>query len=94
MRSLRNELPSSDGILYVFYDFGTTQNTRYSDKATVHFPNLICLNSFILNVRTRKILKEIAHSVARENIRSGMILSETLFVRIATLGQQDNRGRA
>jgi hypothetical protein len=46
MRTLRNELPSSDGILYVFYDFETKQNTKYSDKATVHVPNLVCLQQF------------------------------------------------
>ena len=28
MQPLKNALPSSDGVLYVFYDFETTQNTR------------------------------------------------------------------
>jgi len=46
MRPLRNKLPSSDSILFVFYDFETTQDTKYSDSATVHVPNLVCLQQF------------------------------------------------
>jgi hypothetical protein len=30
----------------VCYDFETTQNSRYSDKATLHVPNLVCLQQF------------------------------------------------
>ena len=46
MQPLKNVLPSSDGVLYVFYDFETTQNTRYSEKAKVHVPNLVCIQQF------------------------------------------------
>ena len=47
MRSLKHEAPPSDGVLYVFYDFETTQNTRVSDGgATLHVPNLVCLQQF------------------------------------------------
>jgi hypothetical protein len=28
-------------VLYVFYDFETTQNKRYSDTAKFHVPNLV-----------------------------------------------------
>jgi len=35
--------PPSNGVLYVFYDFDTTQNTKFSDKATLHVPNLVCV---------------------------------------------------
>jgi len=44
MRPLKDELPS-DGckVLYVFYDFETTQNTKYSEKATLHVPDLACV---------------------------------------------------
>jgi len=42
MRPLKNWLPdASDKVLYVFYDFETTQNTQYSDKATLHVPDLV-----------------------------------------------------
>jgi hypothetical protein len=43
---LRNELPPGDKGLYIFYVFETTQNIRYSDNATVHEPNLVCLQQF------------------------------------------------
>jgi hypothetical protein len=45
---MENVLPASDRILYVFYDFETTQNSSYSDKATLHVPNLVCLQQFCL----------------------------------------------
>ena len=41
MRTLKDVLPSAvDKVLYVLYDFETTQNTRYSDKAALHVPDL------------------------------------------------------
>ena len=40
MQPLKNVLPSSDGVLYVFFDFETTQNTRYSETTKEHVPNL------------------------------------------------------
>ena len=46
MKPLSNELPRSDNVLFVFYDFETTQDTRFSDAATVHIPNLLCLQQF------------------------------------------------
>jgi len=47
MRPLKDALPdASDKVLYVFYDFDTTQNNRYSDKATVHVPDLVCVHQF------------------------------------------------
>jgi hypothetical protein len=30
----------------VFYDFETTQDTKFSDKATAHIPMLVCLQQF------------------------------------------------
>ena len=46
VRTLRNTLPASDTVLFVFYDFETTQDNEYSDSATVHVPNLVCLQQF------------------------------------------------
>jgi len=43
MKPLSNELPRSDNVLLVFYDFETTQDTKFSDAATVHIPNLVSL---------------------------------------------------
>jgi hypothetical protein len=46
VRPLKNELPASDGVLFIFYDFETTKDTRYSEKATVHVPNLVSVQQF------------------------------------------------
>ena len=47
MRPLKDALPDAcDKVLYVFYDFEVTQNTRNSDKATIHVPNFVCLQQF------------------------------------------------
>jgi hypothetical protein len=43
---LKNELPGSDDVLFVFYDFETTQDTTFSDNATEHVPILVCLQQF------------------------------------------------
>jgi hypothetical protein len=47
MQPLKNELPRSDDVLFVFYDFETTQNTKFSD-VTEHVPILVCLPRFCM----------------------------------------------
>jgi len=46
MQPLKNELPSADNVLFVFYDFETTQDTKISETARVHVPILVCLSQF------------------------------------------------
>jgi hypothetical protein len=46
MQLLKNELPRSDNVLFVFYDFETTQDTNYSENATEHIPSLVCVQQF------------------------------------------------
>jgi len=46
MATLKNELHRSDNVLFVFYDFETTQDTKFSDSATLHVHNLVCLQQF------------------------------------------------
>jgi hypothetical protein len=46
MKPLKNELPRSDDVLFLYYDFETTQYTKFSDKANVHIPMLVCLQQF------------------------------------------------
>jgi hypothetical protein len=46
MMLLKNKLLPGDKVLFIFYDFEATQNTRYSEKAIVHEPNLVCLQQF------------------------------------------------
>ena len=38
--------PASVTVLYVFYDFETTQNTEYTAAAKLHVPNLVCVQQF------------------------------------------------
>jgi hypothetical protein len=42
MQPLKNVLPRSDDVLFVFYHFETTQEARYTDMATQHVPNVVC----------------------------------------------------
>jgi hypothetical protein len=39
-------MPSSDKVLYAFYDFETTQNTKLTESSTVHVPNKAYLQQF------------------------------------------------
>jgi hypothetical protein len=39
IQPLKNELPRSDDVLFVFYDFETSQDTKFSDNATEHVPS-------------------------------------------------------
>ena len=43
MHPLKNELASSESVLYVFYDFETTQDTKLNYKMRVQVPKLVCL---------------------------------------------------
>jgi len=47
MRILKDALPpAGDKVLYVFYDFVTSQNTEYADEAKLHVPNLVYVQQF------------------------------------------------
>jgi len=47
MRPLKDALPpGSEKVVYVFYDFESNQNTRYTDEAKLHVPNLVCVQQF------------------------------------------------
>jgi hypothetical protein len=46
MAPLTPEQPSSGKVLYVFYDFETTKDIRFSDTATVHVPKLVRVQKF------------------------------------------------
>jgi hypothetical protein len=39
--SLSDSAPRSVRVLYVFYESGTTQNTKCSDTSSEHVPNLV-----------------------------------------------------
>jgi hypothetical protein len=46
MAPLTAEMPSSDKVLYVFYDFETTQNKKVTESATIYVPNLVYVQQF------------------------------------------------
>ena len=46
MKPVEDVVTASDKVLFVFYDFETTQDTRISDTATQHVPNLVCIQQF------------------------------------------------
>jgi hypothetical protein len=46
IKPLQNEPVSTEKVLYVFYDFEPTQDAKQSEKATVHVPNLVCVQQF------------------------------------------------
>ena len=47
MRPLKDVLPTAgDKVIYVFYDFETTKNTRYAEKATLHVPDNVCVQTY------------------------------------------------
>jgi len=55
MRPLKDALPyAGDKVFYVLYDFETTQNTKYPDKATLHVPNLVCFKQFCLRCEEKE----------------------------------------
>jgi hypothetical protein len=54
MQPLQNKPAPTDKVLYVFYDFETTQDTKYSEQATVHVPNVVCLQQFCSKCEYRR----------------------------------------
>ena len=46
MRPLENMSTSSEHLLYLFFDFETTRDTKRSDKSNEHVRNLVCLQQF------------------------------------------------
>ena len=46
MQPLKKELPRSDDVLFVFYDFETTQDTKFSKNANEHIPILVRIQHF------------------------------------------------
>jgi len=46
MQPLKNEVPSAHNVLFVFYDFETSQDTKISETAKLHVTILVCLQQF------------------------------------------------
>jgi hypothetical protein len=71
MTPLEPEQPSSDKVLYVLYDFETTQSTLFSETAPVHAPYLVCVQQVcVLAAKGNQRLSGIVSSAEKGNIRS------------------------
>jgi hypothetical protein len=46
MQPLKNEVLSADNVLFVFYDFETSQDTKSGETEKLHVPILVCLQQF------------------------------------------------
>jgi hypothetical protein len=46
MAPLSDKARRSDNVLYVFYDFEATQDTKCTDTSYEHVPNLVCIQQF------------------------------------------------
>ena len=44
--AIKERLPHSDDVLFVFYDFETTQDTKFSETANKRIPILACVQHF------------------------------------------------
>jgi hypothetical protein len=58
-------------VLYVFYDFEATQDTKCTDVSYEHVPNLVCVQQFCAECEDET---DTAEDVARESTVSGPIL--------------------
>jgi hypothetical protein len=43
MSPIADKAPRGDEVLFVFYDFETTQVTKSTDTSFEHVPNLVCV---------------------------------------------------
>lgn len=77
MRHLKNEVPANDNVWYVFYDFGTTQDSILQIKRLYMCLMLFANNSSVPNARMCRISIKIAYSAENANTRSGMTMSAT-----------------
>jgi hypothetical protein len=67
MAPLSPEMPLSDKVLYVFYDFETTKNIKLTKFATIHVPNQSAVNNFVHCVKWNPALIKTVSICARGN---------------------------
>jgi len=75
MRPLKNVLHAhANNVLYIFYDFETTQYKTYSNTAKEHVPNLVYVQQFVQSARKSNTVVSIVIVAAGEGTHFGMIL--------------------
>jgi hypothetical protein len=55
MKQLVDKLPRSDNVLFVFYDFETTQDTKFNATATEHVQIWFACYISVRNVKMKAI---------------------------------------
>jgi hypothetical protein len=60
----------------VFYDFETTQDTKFSENATEHIPNLVCVQQFSSVRQMQDDIDIDSERCGKCGIHSSMTLSE------------------
>jgi hypothetical protein len=58
MHPLKGEVPRDDNVLFVFYDFETTQDTKIKETAKLNEPILVCLQQFCTNCEMQDDYKQ------------------------------------
>ena len=88
MKPLQKELPRNDNDLFVFYDFETTQDTKFSYSATIHIPRLVYLQQFCEMQADINIVRD----VGRESIPFLKTLSVTFLLIYVNPGVTESCG--
>ena len=70
MQPLKNELPCANDVLFVFYDFETTQDTKISETVEYMSLSSFAFSNSVRPVRWKTITPRIARGAVRESIRS------------------------
>ena len=93
MQPLKNVLPPSDGVFYLFYDFETPQITQYSDTEKVHVPSLVCIQQFFSRCENSDDVEQDCEQCGRRkhSFWDEPVGDITYLLRYATLGQTGNR---
>jgi hypothetical protein len=64
----------------LLYDFETTQYTKFSENATEHITNLVCVQQFFQFVKCKMILKQTVNAVVGDAIHSSTTLSRIYYL--------------
>ena len=76
MLPLVNLAFSSEYLLYIFYDFESTQYQKRSDRTNEHVQNLVCLKQFCSKCDNISDIEQDSIQCANAYTRSGMTLCD------------------
>jgi hypothetical protein len=85
MQPLKNELLRSDDVLFVFYEFETTQVTKFSETVNEHIPILVCVQHFCSACEMQDDIELIASVVVGNAVHFTTIQSAIYYLIFANL---------